>query len=58
MGFGPYFDKRADAYRPVGLHGAEDEWNQRGIHPDLLVLARLRAGVSLDSARAEMMLIM
>ncbi len=53
-----FFDKRVDAYLPVGLHGAEDEWNQRGIHPDLLVLARLRAGVSLDSARSEMMVIM
>jgi putative ABC transport system permease protein len=53
-----FFDKRVDAYLPVGLHGADDEWNQRGIHPDLLVLARLRAEVSLDSARSEMMVIM
>lgn len=53
-----FFNKRVDAYLPVGLHGAEADWNQRSIHPDLLVLARLREGESLDSARSEMMLIM
>jgi putative ABC transport system permease protein len=53
-----FFDKRVDACLPVGLHGADDLWTQRGIHPDLLVLARLRAGTSLASARLEMVLIM
>ncbi len=53
-----FFDKSVDAYLPVGLHGADDQWAQRGIHPDLLVLARLRAGISFDSARSEMALIM
>jgi putative ABC transport system permease protein len=53
-----FFDKRVDACLPVGLHSADDLWTQRGIHPDLLVLARLRAGTSLTSARSEMMLIM
>ncbi len=53
-----FFDKRVDAYLPVGLHGADDQWTQRGIHPDLLVLARLRAGTSLGVARSDMTLIM
>jgi putative ABC transport system permease protein len=53
-----FFDKPVDACLPVGLHGADDLWTQRAIHPDLLVLARLRAGTSLTSARSEMVLIM
>jgi len=53
-----FFDRQVDAYLPVGLHGADDQWTQRGIHPDLLVLARLRAGISLEVARSDMKLIM
>ena len=53
-----FFDKQVDAYLPVCLHGADDQWTQRGIHPDLLVLARLRAGISLEVARSDMKLIM
>jgi putative ABC transport system permease protein len=46
-----FFDKPVDIYLPVGLHGAEAEWVRRGNHPDLLVLARLRPGTSVASAR-------
>ena len=46
-----FFDKPVDVYLPVGLHGAEDEWVRRGNHPDLFVLARLRSGLSMASAR-------
>lgn len=53
-----FFDKQIDVYLPVGLHGAEAEWNRRGIHPDLLVLARLQSGLSLDSARSRMKSVM
>jgi putative ABC transport system permease protein len=53
-----FFDKRVDVYRPVGLHDADPEWAKREYHPDLLVLARLRKGVSLPSARMEFSLIM
>lgn len=47
-----------DVYLPVGLHGADPEWNRRGMHPDLLVLARLKRGTDLDAARADLSAIM
>jgi predicted permease len=53
-----FFEKRVDVYLPVALHGAEFEWARRENHPDLLVLARLRKGISLSSARIELGLIM
>ncbi|HET6936507.1 MAG TPA: ABC transporter permease [Candidatus Angelobacter sp.] len=53
-----FFDKQVDVYLPVGLNGNDATWNRRGYHPDLLVLARLGAGFSLDSARSEMATIM
>jgi putative ABC transport system permease protein len=53
-----FFDTSIDVYLPVGLHGADTEWTRRGNHPDLLVLARLRQGVTLPSARAAFDVIM
>ena len=53
-----FFGRRVDAYVPVGLHGAEAECLRRGNHPDLLVLARLRAGITLTSARTALDVIM
>jgi putative ABC transport system permease protein len=53
-----FFDTQIDVYLPVGLHGADPEWTRRGNHPDLLVLARLRQGVPLSSARAAFDIIM
>ncbi len=53
-----FFTGTVDVYLPVGLRGAEPEWNRRGMHPDLLVLARLKAGTELNSARADMTAIM
>jgi putative ABC transport system permease protein len=53
-----FFDQHVDAYLPVGLHAADPEWRNRQNHPDLFVLARLRKGMSLPSARMEFSLIM
>lgn len=53
-----FFEKQVDVYMPVGLHGGEAEWNRRGIHPDLLVLARLQPTVSLTTARSRMKALM
>ncbi len=53
-----FFDKQVDVFLPVGLHGNDAMWNRRGFHPDLLVLGRLGAGVSLASARSQMSTIM
>lgn len=53
-----FFDQEVDVYLPVGLHAGNGEWNRRGIHPDLLVLARLRPTVSLESARSQMKALM
>ncbi len=49
-----FFDSQVDVYVPVGLHGSDAVWNRRGYHPDLLGLARLRAGVALEAARSQM----
>jgi putative ABC transport system permease protein len=53
-----YFDERIDLYVPVGLMGASRAYLLRGNHQGLSGLARLRPGVSLSSARAEMDTIM
>ena len=48
-----FFTRRADLFRPVGLHGAEDVWLNRGNHTGMRVLARLAPGATLASARSE-----
>ena len=53
-----FYTGSVDVYLPVGLHGADRDWNLRGMHPDLLVLASLKPGTDLDSARADMTAIM
>jgi len=49
-----YFQQRVDLYIPAALKGASGPWLSRGNHPGLSVVARLRPGASLGSARAEM----
>ena len=39
---------------PVGLRADEGPWKSRGNHPGLRGIARLRAGVDLEQARAEL----
>ncbi len=52
-----YFQQRVDLYIPIGLEGAKPAWINRGNHPGLLVLARLK-DVSRSAAQAEMETIM
>ena len=53
-----FFEKRVDVYLPIGRHGADPEWMRRGNHPDMFVLARRRAGMSIDAARAAIDVVM
>ncbi len=53
-----YFNQTVDIYVPIGLKGKTPSWLDRVNHPGLLVLARLKPGVSLASARSEMDTIM
>jgi predicted permease len=52
-----YFQEPVDLYIPIGLEGAKPAWINRGNHPGLLVLARLKT-VSRSAAQAEMGTIM
>ena len=51
-GFG-FFPKPVDMYRPIGLHGAEKTWLNRGNHTGARLLARLAPGATVAQARAE-----
>ncbi len=48
------FPMRVDCWTPVGLLASEPEYQSRGNHPGLLGVARLKSGVTLKQARAEM----
>ncbi len=48
-----FFSRRADLYRPIGLHGADPVWLNRGNHTGMRVLARLAPGVTEAGARSE-----
>ena len=48
------FPNRVDVWVPVGLHAAEGSYQSRGNHPGLLGVARLKPGVIIEQARAEM----
>src|SRR5206468_3865558 len=50
---GVRFASNADVWLPLGLFADEGMMN-RGNHPGLLGIGRLRAGVTVDAARAEM----
>ncbi|HTR02307.1 MAG TPA: ABC transporter permease [Thermoanaerobaculia bacterium] len=49
-----FFPDTVDVYTPVGLMGSLEEWQNRGNHSAMRVLARLAPGASIDSARREM----
>src|SRR5207244_11088753 len=48
------FPSRTDLWLPVGPLSSEESWRSRGNHPGLFGVARLKRGVTLDQARAEM----
>src|SRR5881296_1730817 len=48
------FPNKVDLWLPVGPFSAEPSWQERGYHPGLLGLARLKPGVTLEMARADL----
>ncbi|HEY8188959.1 MAG TPA: ABC transporter permease [Pyrinomonadaceae bacterium] len=48
------FPSRAEMWVPVGQLSGEASWQQRGNHPGLYGVARLKPGVSFAQAKAEM----
>ncbi len=48
------FPGRVDIWVPVGPLSSDPGWQSRGNHPGLLGLARLKPGVTLEQARADM----
>src|SRR4051812_26632290 len=45
---------RVDMWVPVGQLAGDPNWQQRGNHPGLYGIARLKAGVSVEQAQADM----
>ena len=48
------FPSRVEMWVPVGQLSDQPSWQQRGNHPGLYGVARLKPGVTLDEAKAEM----
>ncbi|HLN97217.1 MAG TPA: ABC transporter permease [Pyrinomonadaceae bacterium] len=48
------FPSRVEMWVPVGQLSGEPSWQQRGNHPGLYGVARLKPGVSFEQAKAEM----
>jgi putative ABC transport system permease protein len=48
------FPSRVEMWVPVGQLSGDPDWQQRGNHPGLYGVARLKPGVSLAQAKAEM----
>src|SRR5689334_19042777 len=48
------FPSRVDLWTPVGQMGKDPGWLSRGNHPGLYGIARLKPGVSIEQARANM----
>lgn len=48
------FPSRAEMWVPVGQLSGESNWQQRGNHPGLYGVARLKPGVTFAQAKAEM----
>jgi putative ABC transport system permease protein len=51
---GYQFPTRVEMWVPVGPLSAQETWKSRGNHPGLYALARLKDGVTLEQARADM----
>jgi putative ABC transport system permease protein len=49
-----FFEQKIDLYTPIGLRAKIRQYLNRGNHQGLTALARLRPGVSLSAARAEL----
>jgi putative ABC transport system permease protein len=49
-----FFSHQTDLYMPIGLKGSDPDWVNRGNHPGLRVLARLKPGISREAALADM----
>jgi putative ABC transport system permease protein len=48
------FPRTVELWTPLGLNYAQKAWQQRGNHPGIYSIARLKTGVSLEQANAEM----
>jgi putative ABC transport system permease protein len=48
------FPSRIEMWVPVGQLSDQESWKQRGNHPGLYGLARLKPGVTVEQARADM----
>ena len=48
------FPSRVEMWAPVGQLSGEASWQQRGNHPGLYGVARLKPGVTFEQAKAEM----
>jgi putative ABC transport system permease protein len=48
------YPSRAEMWVPVGQRSADPGWEQRGNHPGLYGVARLKPGVTLEQAKANM----
>src|SRR5947207_9189400 len=48
------FPNKVDVWVPVGPFSAESSWQKRDYHPGLFGLARLKPGVTLEKARADL----
>ena len=48
------YPSRAEMWVPVGQLSDQPSWKQRGNHPGLYGVARLKSGVSLEQAKADM----
>lgn len=48
------FPYKVDVWLPLGLYSADSSWQARNFHPGLFGLARLKEGVTLEKARAEL----
>ncbi|HZN12569.1 MAG TPA: ABC transporter permease, partial [Blastocatellia bacterium] len=48
------FPSRVELWTPVGQESGQPSWQNRGNHPGLYGVARLKGGVTIDRARAEM----
>jgi putative ABC transport system permease protein len=51
------FPSRAEIWVPAGPVSAQENWHSRGRHPGLFAVARLKPGVTLEQARADMTLV-
>jgi putative ABC transport system permease protein len=48
------FPNKVDLWLPVGPYFADSTWQKRNYHPGLFGLARLKPGVTLEKARADL----